>query len=65
MPFLTDNQQARFTVRIPHVGIAHQLVGDGTPKVEADDLRDIRYSQLVNILTVNPSEVSFVSTRYI
>ena len=49
MPFLTDNQQARFTVRIPHVRIAHQLIGDGTPKVEADDLRDIRYSQLVNI----------------
>ena len=27
-----DDQQARFTVRVPHVGVAHQVVGDGDHK---------------------------------
>ena len=27
-----DDQQARFAVRVPHVGGAHQFVGDGANK---------------------------------
>jgi hypothetical protein len=58
-----DDQQARFAIRVPHIRVAHQVIGDGAHKWKQTIFGIFELPVGISMgkyLTVNSSGPSFV-----